>query len=279
MSKYFSLKYTAITSQGRVRTNNEDNFFVNGIWKKQPEQSECQQEGECNSGYMIASVCDGMGGQELGEIASLLAVETWNEVYRWTVWRLQKNPFRTRLLECVNRANMRICEMMRKEQKQIGSTMTVLEFSQNKVISVNLGDSPSFRFRNGELLQMSEEHTLLQSMVRNGQMSKEEAKKNPLRHHLTQYLGIFPEEMELAPSVNDFGEIERNDIYLICSDGLTEMVTEEEIKSVLKQSIELKERAERLVKMALDAGGKDNITVVLIQVKDPISRGWNLSKS
>ena len=270
MREYFVLKYIAITHQGRIRANNEDNFFINGLWKKDVGQSQFRTEGICNSGYMVASVCDGMGGQDFGEIASLLAVETWNEIYRWSKLKLKKAPFRNQSQACAEKANLRICEIMKKEKKQMGTTMTVLEFAQNKVVSVNLGDSPSFRLRDGKLLRMSEDHTVVQRMVRLGQITSEEAKTHPLRHHITQYLGIFPDDMELVPAQNDFGEIEKEDKYLICSDGLTDMLSENVITAVLQQKDELKQQAECLIQKALEAGGRDNITVVLIEVGETI---------
>lgn len=317
----YRLVYAARTHSGRVRGNNEDNFYVGGNYRLDIEIQEMACAGEARDGRLLASVCDGMGGHAKGEVASLLAVQTLAELEKEGRGR----AFRADPEGCVNRANDRVCEVMRREKVSIGSTISVLEFCEDTVLALNLGDSRIYRMRAGELKQISEDHTVVARMLRMGQITPEEVETHPLRHHITQYLGILPEEVLLEPACTGKMELQPGDRYLICSDGLTDMLNDGQIAAYLRSGTEtnpeqqlageeptlrdpgigagketaneeqavgrvretesesakeeqaagrareaepdLEELARVMVQAALDAGGKDNVTVLLVDVR------------
>lgn len=258
----YHLWYAAQTHPGKVRENNEDNFYIAGCWRRDVAQTEYEVAGVAENGYLLASVCDGIGGQELGEEASLIAVETLHGCYGGADGnRLQDDP-----MQYVNAANDCICERMRKFGQRLGTTFTALEFADDTVFATNLGDSRIYRLRDKELLQLSTDHTILARMIRAGQLTEEEAAVHPMRHQITQYLGIFPEDMLLEPADVPPTEIQPGDRYLLCSDGLTDMLSDQEIGELLGAPGDMAEIARNLVQEALERGGRDNVTVAVIAV-------------
>ena len=257
------LDYMALTHPGRVPEKNEDNFYIDGNMKQNVDQECVQVSGNVKNGRMTAAVCDGMGGYASGEVSSLKAVQALQEFC--VLHAGEEHPLRNDPMEYVTEANERICEDRRKTRKRMGSTLAVLEFSGDTVTSINLGDSRIYRMRNGILEQLSTDHTVIARMMRRGQITPEEAEKHPMRHQITQHLGIFPEEMLLEPASRTEMEVQEKDRYLICSDGLTDMIRDEEIGKILLQNEHIADAVRELVQSAVDAGGKDNITVVIIE--------------
>ena len=150
---------------------------------------------------------------------------------------------------------------MNKKQMQMGTTASMLGFYRNRVYCCNVGDSPIFRFRNCELTNCFEEHTERRLFELLCKQEKLKGKK----FSLTQYIGIQPDEMRIKPYLEKRG-IKQGDIYLICSDGLTDLVKEEEICRILKKSSSLQKKVEQLLERALAMGGIDNITILGIRV-------------
>lgn len=257
----YQLQYIAISHPGNVRQKNEDNFYINGEWRRNVENPCACVRGVCEDGHLVASVCDGMGGHEMGETASLYAVEILD-----TFSQEQEGLFFSSPMEYINEANEKICKLMKQENKRIGTTFSVLEFQRDMVNAVNLGDSRIYRMREHHLSQISEDHTTVARLIRDGLLSEAEAKTYPLRHQVTQHIGIEPSDMILQPAISDVALINNHDIYLICSDGLTDMLMDEQIEEKLDKSISLEDKASQLVQLAVDAGGRDNITVVMIEV-------------
>lgn len=262
----YKFRYAAITHQGNVRAKNEDNFYIDGKWKRDEDENYCQTVGSAEN-RLLAAVCDGMGGRAKGERASFLAVETMEEYEQYIkekkVPEFQKDP-----MTYVNEANIRICKEIKKQGTAMGSTLSVLEFVSDFVTAGNLGDSRIYQMRDNILSQLSKDHTVVARMVRMGQITPEEADTHPMRHRITQHLGIEPEDMILEPAMAGPIKIKTNDKYLICSDGLTDMVGDYEIAEILNEETALKGVAENLVQHALAAGGKDNVTVILIEVRE-----------
>lgn len=257
----YKINYAAFTHPGRVRENNEDNFYVDKKWRQDVAEGCLAVDGTVRNEKLTLSVCDGMGGQELGEKASLIAVETLDKYIK------QEKVLSVETLNAyIQEANKIICDLMQRESKRIGSTMTLLQFSGESVMAANIGDSRIYLLRKGELFQLSQDHTVVERMVRMGMISKEEAVNHPKRHQITQNLGIFPEEMLIEPTVNREICVEIGDKFLLCSDGLTDMLTDMQIKSILSEREEPVELARKLVQSAVDAGGKDNVTIVLAEV-------------
>ncbi len=262
----YTLHYAALTHPGRVPENNEDNFYINGFYKSDPKEACCQTKGTADRGRLTASVCDGMGGYAAGEEASLIAVRTMSEFCKKE--KEGEVLFRDRPMDYVNEANARICRLRERVGKPTGSTLTVMEFADGAFTAMNIGDSRIYLYRDGALIQLSTDHSVLARMIRMGQITEEEAKTHPLRHQITQHFGIRPEEMVLEPAIVQ-EEVHAGDLYLLCSDGLTDMVDDEAILRYLGTAdLSLTEKVEKLVQRAVDAGGRDNITVVLIEAEE-----------
>lgn len=252
------LKSAAGTHVGKIRTNNEDNYFLNGVYKKDICENIRSDESEEQKKRNIYAVCDGVGGEEAGERASLLAVET-----------LSKHEGED-VLKYIDKANKNICYEIKKQKGiRMGSTLALLTVEENRAETYNVGDSRIYIFREGQLKQLSKDHTRVQQMVDAGMLSRDEIKKSDQRHIITQHLGIFPYEFVLSPYVIKNILIKPGDIFLLCSDGLTDMLEDDEIKRILSDcKDDLPGVAvNNLIVSSLDEGGKDNITVIVVKVE------------
>ncbi len=251
--------YAVKTHQGYVRSNNEDNYYVNGQYKHDVLENQAELSGTVAEECFLAAVCDGMGGEACGELASLKAVESLEGCSFKDVYMAAD--------ESVKRANNKICDMIRQnEGKRSGSTLAALYIDGGRAVSCNLGDSRVYFFHDGVLKQISTDHNMASRMVQEGLMTKEQAKQWPGRHQITKYLGVYEEEMAVEPDFSDVYDIRKGDIFLICSDGLTDMLWDEEIADVLASKQSASYQTEELVRLALESGGRDNITVIVIQI-------------
>ena len=242
-----SITYCSHT--GKVRSENQDNFFVNGDFLKEEHQGS---NGIRTSVYNIetavcVSVFDGMGGEQYGEKAAWIAATELSAMFENNIM-LTANQISQ---YCMN-ANRKICALADSYGGiRIGTTASVMWLYNKSGILCNIGDSKIYRMRNRQLLQCSKDHTDEALMKVIGQKHR--------RPRLTQYLGIWPEEMIIEPYVQEI-ELQEGDQYLLCSDGLTDMLSEEDICSILQEE---SNPVEILLKMALQRGGMDNITIVL----------------
>lgn len=265
------LEAAAQTHVGRVRSNNEDNYYLCGQWRQDVDALEaaCQYSGR--EGEFLAAVADGMGGEDLGEVASLLAVES-----------LRPCPFakaKEEGLAAVERANLAVCEKMGQTGGgRMGSTLACLYIDGGKALSVNVGDSRVYLLREGTLWQLSVDHSKAQRLIDLGALAPEEAADHPGRHQLTQHLGIFPQEMRLEPAVSQPVALQEGDDFLLCSDGLTDMVPEQEIAGRLASKGDARQIAGDLIQAALDQGGTDNITALVVRVLDGRFLRWPFGK-
>lgn len=232
------LRYGASTDPGVVRSVNEDSFVA--------------QDG-------LYAVADGMGGHVSGEVASEVAVEA-----------LQAGDYEG-LIEGVRLANRAVWQKARDDAslRGMGTTMCAIALIEdaegNEVLQVaNVGDSRAYRFRQSELEQLTEDHSLVEELVREGRITPEEAKVHPQRNIVTRVLGVEPDVNVDCKIVDPYA----GDRYLICSDGLFNEVPESEIARVLRQERDPEAASNELVRMAREAGGRDNITVVLVDVTD-----------
>ncbi len=240
-----------LTDEGLVRDHNED--FIS--WSQK-------------SGLVI--LADGMGGHNAGEVASELAVtsvtEALEEVLSPDVKDACEMDFKEVVHDAVIFANdeINLHAKTHPECTGMGTTIVMTLFHNNKVILASVGDSRIYRFRKGELKQVTTDHSLVQEMIDNGYMSEEEAINSTNRNLITRALGI-------AEDVNvDVTEhsVEKKDIYLLCSDGLSDMITDDKIFSILVKSREDLERAGKdLVELAKEHGGHDNVSVILVACK------------
>lgn len=232
---------------GKCRSMNQDNFIcANKFMDDSDESITFPLTGYITCEYpTLMGVFDGMGGEECGEVASLLAVQIASEV------SIGEKPIEDLLNFCKN-ANERICEYASANGiMTMGTTAAILAFTDNEIALCNIGDSKIFRFVDKKLEQISVDHYTVAV--------------HGLKNPLSQNLGIPESEMIIDPYVAR-GKYNDGDVYLICSDGLTDMVTVEDITQILTET-EFNEAVNILLNTALDNGGKDNITIILCKVE------------
>jgi len=238
------IESAAITHVGSVLENNEDNYFVNGRYKADSSvNTEAFSDKKEHLSYTYA-VCDGMGGESYGELASLIAVAT--------LAKYQKTNIRRTISDYIRHANDFICDLIRKNNKRkSGTTIALLNIQKNTAIAYNLGNSRVYFYRKGMFYLLTEDHV----------DSETETK-------LTQYLGIFPSELNIEPYVSDEVKIKKDDIFLLCSDGLTDIVSCDEIIEILAMEKEdATVTAKRLAGKSQEKGGKDNVTVIVVKIQ------------
>jgi len=250
----FIVDAACLCNTGKVRKNNEDNFFFDG---------RCLEEN--NNGLkhpvtmtrsirkeICVSIFDGMGGENFGECASFAAADAMQYMTRTLKdYFIPERAFLNRMCQRINDAVVAKQEELLTDR--MGSTMVALYFSHNYVYVCNLGDSRAYRLREGEFLQLSEDHV----EKRDGQVRK----KAPL----TQHLGIRAEDFLIEPYIAK-GELQQGDQYLLCSDGLTDMLTNFEIADIMSTTASAEECVQHLVDSALEKGGKDNVTVIVCRI-------------
>jgi serine/threonine protein phosphatase PrpC len=205
-------------------------------------------------------VADGMGGARAGEVASRMAVEM---LARGVGDAPQPEAA---LATLVREANARIYERshLHADQAGMGTTLTALYVGANRVTIAHVGDSRAYRIRDHVLERLTDDHSLVDELVREGRLTPEEAVEHPQRSVITRALGP---ESGVDVDTETF-EARAGDVYLLCSDGLTTMVGEEGIEEVLSEHPHLREAGEALIAAANEAGGRDNITVVLVRLED-----------
>jgi serine/threonine protein phosphatase PrpC len=205
-------------------------------------------------------IADGMGGAQAGEVASRLAVESFQPGLP------DSYPPELGLAELARSANTRIHELSHAnaEHAGMGTTLTAVYVGEEEVAVAHVGDSRAYCLRDGELLRLTDDHSLVDELLRQGRLTPEEAIEHPQRSVITRALGI---EGEVEVDTRSF-RAHAGDVYLLCSDGLTTMISEELIAAVLLAHPSLHDGGEALIAAANEAGGRDNITVVLLRLEE-----------
>jgi len=207
-------------------------------------------------------IADGMGGAQAGEVASQIAIKHFED----TLPGADADSAGERLALAVQAANAEIHALSERDARRagMGTTLTAAHVGSREVTFAHVGDSRAYLLRDGELERITEDHSLVEELLRQGRLTEEEAEEHPQRSIITRALGP-----ESDVEVDTFTRTaEDGDIYLICSDGLTSMVPETTVAEILREAPDITAAAERLVAAALDAGGRDNVTVVLFRVED-----------
>lgn len=250
------LHSVVMSGPGKVRDTNEDNFYLNGTFRADPADTAVQCFEDRTLRRALYAVADGMGGEAEGEAASLMAVR------QMPALRL---PLGTDgMTDYLLSRNEEICRhMARADHLRCGSTFVSLEIDGMTATVMNIGDSRAYLFRDARLKQLTLDHTRVRQMVEMGILSSEAARSHPDRSKLTQHLGIFPEEMIIQPFAANC-QLLPGDVFLLCSDGLYDMVEEKALEQTLSGAAGLAEAAQRLYDAAMAAGGRDNITVLLV---------------
>lgn len=252
----YTIEMACISHKGKVRDNNEDNFYFqnNILDMEHGSMSEALTDTVTAEEIRTVAVFDGMGGENAGEAASYTAAEKFREICK--IPRIDKSA----LLRIIETLNSQICEKAKMDNLgQIGTTATMLFFHTEYAYLMNVGDSPAYILRGGRLKLISEKHTDEKMLKLSGIKNRKPA--------LTQFLGMPREEILLDPYIVGIGTRE-GDVFLICSDGLTDMVPELEIQKILKQQGEPSRMVQALLEQALLAGGKDNVTIICCKVRD-----------
>jgi protein phosphatase len=242
------------TDPGKKRANNEDAYLV-------------------NDGLALYAVADGVGGSEAGEVASRIAVDTLVEAMPDLLGDKDRTPpselrsgdvpelaaFR----HAVTLANRNIREEAGKDPARsgMGTTLTALLLARKRTFLAHIGDSRAYRLRGGTLAQLTNDHSVVAEQVRSGLLTPAQARTNPNRHMITRALGI---DQEAAPDLMEH-PVQPGDTFLLCSDGLTEMVSDRELAKLLG-SAEPRQAIRGLIEAANAAGGVDNITAVVVKV-------------
>ncbi|HTD58622.1 MAG TPA: Stp1/IreP family PP2C-type Ser/Thr phosphatase [Solirubrobacteraceae bacterium] len=205
-------------------------------------------------------VADGMGGAQAGEVASSVAVETFRDGLA------NGGDPESSLVTQVEQANARINELshQRLEHAGMGTTITAVHVGEQDLTIAHVGDSRAYCLRDGELLRLTDDHSLVDELIRQGKLTPEEAEEHPQRSVITRALGP---EATVEVDVRSFRG-RTGDVYLLCSDGLTTMLGEEELLGLLSANARLHDAGEALIAAANAAGGKDNITVVLFRLEE-----------
>ncbi|MGB9184503.1 MAG: Stp1/IreP family PP2C-type Ser/Thr phosphatase [Solirubrobacteraceae bacterium] len=227
------------TDTGRQRRDNEDNALARAP---------------------LFVIADGMGGAQAGEVASKIAVEAFQAELP------DAGSPEERLADRTQDANRKIYEISRAEHERagMGTTLTAVYVDDADLAVAHVGDSRAYLFRHGELGRLTQDHTLVEELVRRGKLTEEQAAEHPQRSIITRALGVDPEvEVDTRTYAGRAG-----DVVLLCSDGLTSMISEDEIVSILNGEDDLDRAAERLIAAANEAGGRDNITVILFRLEE-----------
>ena len=228
-----------LTDVGRQRHTNEDRYY------ESPP---------------VFAVADGMGGARSGEVASQIAVDEFSHQ------DIADGSPEDRLAEIARAANRKIYELAQSDESHagMGTTLTAAMLGDNEISLGHVGDSRAYRFRDDKLERLTQDHSLVEELMRMGRLSPEDAEVDPRRSIITRALGPEPTvEVETCTYPAKGG-----DVYLLCSDGLTGMVSEDRMAEILRARSSLDQAARALVDEANQSGGKDNITVVLFKLVD-----------
>lgn len=238
------MEISILTDVGQRRTNNQD--YANQYKNK--------------AGKSMVFLADGMGGHRAGNIASEMAVTDLGAA--WVATEISTiNEVREWFAEYLEKENQQIHRIGQDEEhKGMGTTLEALAVIDDQVLFAHVGDSRIGLVRNGEYHQLTSDHSLVNALLKAGQITEEEAAHHPQRNIITQSIG---QKDELQP---DFGmvTVEAGDFIVINSDGLTNMISGDEIRDIVVSDLSVEEKAKTLVRFANNAGGLDNITVVLI---------------
>lgn len=262
-----AIEMAACSDPGRVRSNNEDSVLANGV-------------------LGLAVLADGMGGYNAGEVASGMATAVLgSELTHAFSTRLPGETCaggetwaKAALLDVIARTNAAIHQAANSNPKyaSMGTTLVAVQFFDNRLAVAHVGDSRLYRLRDGKLTRMTRDHSLLQEQLDSGMLTPEQARFSQNKNLVTRALGV---DTAVIIDVSEHA-VQPGDVYLLCSDGLSDMVEDDGIAMALTRlSGNLSYCATQLVQMANDNGGRDNVSVVLAKINQPFpaahpSAGW-----
>lgn len=241
-----NINFAGKTNVGLKRSANEDTFVI-----------------KAEMGFCL--VADGLGGAAAGELASRLFAEASLEVFQQANDLVEKNVVE-RIQNSFRLANEKIRDHVEENpaHKGMGCTADLMAFSDQGFVLGHLGDSRTYRFRDSRLKQLTHDHSLIQDQIDRGLIAEESARRHPLRNVILKAVGI---NEDLALDIIR-GRTYPEDQFLLCSDGLTDMVDDNALEDVLRSPISVQKKIDQLIDLALSGGGIDNITVVLVSIEE-----------
>lgn len=243
------------TDQGRVRQNNEDSVgtFVN------------------RDGHRLAIVADGMGGHRAGDVASKMTVSHLQEMWEQTEGIETADQAEAWLKKHILEVNQLVYEHSRNNQEceGMGTTIEAVIATENFTSIAHVGDSRCYILNDTGFQQLTEDHTLVNELVRTGQITKEDAEHHPRKNWILRALGT---EQDVKIDIKTI-MFEEGDFLLICSDGLSNKVNDTEMVNILQNQDSLERKAQELINMANENGGEDNITLIILEFNDENERG------
>ena len=262
------IEFGKTSDKGLVRTSNEDNLVT----------SELSVESSSGSKVVrLYAVADGMGGLDNGEIASQIALKTLIETLMSSLVLSElhvnidsEDPesMQNLLGDAVQDANVKVFELGQKEKKGVGTTLTALLLVNSMAVIANVGDSRIYLLREGTFQQVTVDHSLVAKLVTTGELKLVEIYSYPYRNIVTRFLGMEPEiEADLFSR-----KIKSEDVFLLCSDGLWEMIRNDQIQKILEEAETPQTACEQLVQIANLNGGADNISVIVVKVRESGTR-------
>ena len=263
------VKLFARTDVGQVREHNEDNFLVADMTRRSRGLLEANRATSIGPQGAVFAVCDGMGGAAAGEIASQLAVDIiYERLVEVTDPRLSERPTKRddlarRLVRAVEAAGLRIFHEAKADRSRrgMGTTVTAAALVDEVLFFAQVGDSRGYILRGDTLVQVTRDQSLVNQLIEAGQLTEEEAETFEHNNIILQALGTSDTvQVDLT-----YVELRKGDTLMLCSDGLSGMVRFEEIRELLKSSVEPLDICKALTERANQAGGHDNITVIVVQ--------------
>ena len=268
------LETAARNHRGRLRVNNEDNYYLNGKWMSQQAMAHGGRVlSESDAAFQLYAVCDGIGGEAAGEQASLETVMTLRALQDSN----KEGISNLELLAALSVLTDHICRLSQNADEHTGTTLTALLWQEGLVRVLNIGDSRVYRLRSGVFTQLTTDHSEVQRLVHLGLMTPDQARLSPQRHIINQYVGLSSADPAFEPYLSIPQRAQVGDLYLLCSDGLIDMVEDEAIRRILIRASDPTEAVDALVQQALDNGGHDNVTVLCVKVKGPRDAHHNAS--
>ena len=243
------MKSFGITDRGKVRRDNQDSFLIERI-----DEKDC----------LIAVLCDGMGGEKAGNIASDLAAKTYvGELsQKMKITRQKKPDVKAMMIQACHLANHMIYgySCFDTDYTGMGTTMVSAVVVGDDVYVLNVGDSRAYRITRRKMVQITRDHSLVQDMVERGEITPEQARVHPRRNVITRALGVN----ELVPCDIFTPKLQRGEMLLLCSDGLTNMLEDREILAFSRRNTDPLSLGRALMAEALERGARDNVTIVII---------------
>lgn len=252
--------------------NNYELFNLSDVGRRR-EKNEDYYATYQNKEWLLMILCDGMGGVKGGQVASRLAVKAIGEYFK----KKFEEPvsFFQKSVAVANKAVKRKAQSD-PELSQMGTTLVALLYNGSEVYYAHVGDSRLYLLRNGVLKQLTSDHSYVNEMVKRGLIKPDEAQSHQMKNRITRCIGLLESEPEICPAPL---RVQEGDIFLLCSDGLTDMVTTETIRKIITKAPSIETAGEELIKEANLNGGKDNITVQLLKVTSNPVNGVRLNGS